>query len=142
MDKKTLKRLAGKCQIPVGTLEKDYALTSLLTVIANFPKLTSMVFKGGTAIKKIHFDEFRFSEDLDFTCLKDISKELMDPIKEKMKTLDVEFTEIEETESREDGKQFKIKYNDFNKHENSIKIDLSLRKDILKEKLGIWSGRA
>jgi predicted nucleotidyltransferase component of viral defense system len=33
-----------------------------------------MVFKGGTAIKKIYFELFRFSEDLDFTCSENVSE--------------------------------------------------------------------
>lgn len=28
-----------------------------------------MVFKGGTVLKKIYFEDYRFSEDLDFTLL-------------------------------------------------------------------------
>ncbi len=35
-----------------------------------------MVFKGGTAIKKIFYAKTRFSEDLDFNCERDIAKEL------------------------------------------------------------------
>ena len=72
MEESQLRSLADRQNIPLGTLEKDYALTNLLSVIANFSKLNSMVFKGGTALKKIHFEEFRFSEDLDFVCLEDV----------------------------------------------------------------------
>ena len=46
MDKESLKRLAGKQKIHFGTLEKDYAMTSLLSIIADFPKLNKMIFKG------------------------------------------------------------------------------------------------
>ena len=66
MDELPLRRLAGKHHISLGVLEKDYALTNLLSIIANFPKVDKMVFKGGTALKKIYFENFRFSEDLDF----------------------------------------------------------------------------
>lgn len=52
MDDRSIRRLARECGVPFGTVEKDYALTSLLSRIARFPKLGSMVFKGGTAIKK------------------------------------------------------------------------------------------
>ncbi len=33
------------------------------------------VFKGGTALAKCHFTQYRFSEDLDFTCLRAITGE-------------------------------------------------------------------
>ena len=40
----------------------------LLAGIANDEHLSStFVFKGGTCLKKLHFETYRFSEDLDFT---------------------------------------------------------------------------
>ena len=93
MDKESLKRLAGKQKIRFGTLEKDYALTGLLSIIADFPKLNRMIFKGGTALK-IHFEDFRLSEDPDFVCLEDVSGDFTDFIKNNMGKLDVEFTEV------------------------------------------------
>lgn len=90
MDEKSLRMLAGRYQIPLGTLEKDYALTNLLSIITNFPKLDKIVFKGGTALKKIHFEDFRFSEDLDFVCLEDVSDDFVNFVKGNMNGLDVE----------------------------------------------------
>lgn len=31
----------------------------------------NLVFKGGTVLKKAYFEDYRFSEDLDFTLLKE-----------------------------------------------------------------------
>jgi uncharacterized protein len=67
MDGNELRKLSDKHKIYMGTLEKDYAITNLLSIITHFPQLNSLVFKGGTAMKKIYFEQFRFSEDLDFT---------------------------------------------------------------------------
>lgn len=132
MEENKLRRLAGKYQVPLGTLEKDYALTNLLSVIARFPKLDSMVFKGGTALKKIYFENFRFSEDLDFTCSNDVSNEFTNFLEAEMKSLDIKFTEITEKESKQDGFKFKVKYIQFNgKTNTSVKVDLSLRGDVL-----------
>ena len=51
-------------------VEKDYALSYLLAGIAKQQQLThSLVFKGGTALKKIFFGDYRFSVDLDFSTL-------------------------------------------------------------------------
>jgi len=130
MDEKTLRKLAGKHHAPLGILEKDYALTNLLSVIARFPRIDSMVFKGGTALKKIHFEDFRFSEDLDFTCFDDISDEFMDFLNNEMKNLDVSFTVISDLEKRSESTKFKVKYDMFNGAPNSIKVDLSLRGDV------------
>ena len=51
-------------------IEKDYILSWILQGIAQHEQLsTAIVFKGGTVLKKIYFDDYRFSEDLDFTLL-------------------------------------------------------------------------
>jgi len=49
-------------------VEKDYALSYLLAGIAAKPELSeTLIFKGGTALKKLYFGDYRFSEDLDFS---------------------------------------------------------------------------
>jgi predicted nucleotidyltransferase component of viral defense system len=49
-------------------VERDYAQSYVLLGIAATPTLQdSLVFKGGTALKKVHFGSYRFSEDLDFS---------------------------------------------------------------------------
>jgi predicted nucleotidyltransferase component of viral defense system len=53
-------------------IEKDYILSWILTGIANNEFLSKMlVFKGGTVLKKFYFEDYRHSEDLDFTLLED-----------------------------------------------------------------------
>ena len=58
-------------------IEKDYILSWILQGIAQHEQLsTTIVFKGGTVLKKVYFEDYRFSEDLDFTLLNnDISNE-------------------------------------------------------------------
>ena len=54
--------------IPWETLERDYLLSWVLAGISRVDALRdSLVFKGGTALKKCYFGEYRFSEDLDFS---------------------------------------------------------------------------
>ncbi len=49
-------------------IEKDYILSWILFGISNHEHLSqSIVFKGGTVLKKAYFEDYRFSEDLDFT---------------------------------------------------------------------------
>jgi predicted nucleotidyltransferase component of viral defense system len=51
-------------------IEKDYILSWILQGIAQHKRLSiSIVFKGGTVLKKVYFENYRFSEDLDFTLL-------------------------------------------------------------------------
>ena len=56
--------------IPWEVLERDYLLSWILAGIGQVPLLRdTLVFKGGTALKKCYFGDYRFSEDLDFSAL-------------------------------------------------------------------------
>lgn len=59
--------LAKEDQLRNTTVQKDYVLGWLLYGIAQHPRLSRWVFKGGTCLKKCFFETYRFSEDLDFT---------------------------------------------------------------------------
>lgn len=49
-------------------IEKDYVISWVLWGIARNEFLnTNLVFKGGTCLKKMHFNNYRYSEDMDFT---------------------------------------------------------------------------
>ncbi len=53
-------------------IEKDYILSWIMQGVASQKELSKkIVFKGGTVLKKVYFDDYRFSEDLDFTLLDD-----------------------------------------------------------------------
>lgn len=53
-------------------IEKDYILSWILKGIAQHEQLSKVIaFKGGTVLKKIYFEDYRFSEDLDFTLIND-----------------------------------------------------------------------
>ena len=55
---------------PFWVLEKDYALGYLLSGMAQTPALhDTLVLKGGTALRKFYFADYRFSEDLDFSAV-------------------------------------------------------------------------
>ena len=54
--------------LPFWVVEKDYALSYLLAGIANVESLREgLLLKGGTALKKAYFANYRFSEDLDYS---------------------------------------------------------------------------
>lgn len=53
-------------------IEKDYILAWILQGVSQHLDLSrTIVFKGGTVLKKVYFEDYRFSEDLDFTLLND-----------------------------------------------------------------------
>ena len=59
-----IKNLSRQYSVPVSTIERDYVQNWLLKY------LPEMAFKGGTCLRKIYFNNYRFSDDLDFTLLK------------------------------------------------------------------------
>jgi predicted nucleotidyltransferase component of viral defense system len=71
-----LQRLAHRERVALGVLEKDYVLTEVLKALSRLqPLYESFVFKGGTALRKVYFPHWRYSEDLDFTVKFDIPEE-------------------------------------------------------------------
>ncbi|MBI3683993.1 MAG: nucleotidyl transferase AbiEii/AbiGii toxin family protein [Acidobacteria bacterium] len=63
-----LARTGGR-RIPESVLERDYCLAWLLSSLAESDLCGKLAFKGGTALKRCYFGDYRFSEDLDFTLL-------------------------------------------------------------------------
>ena len=67
---KEINKYAAENKVSDKQIEKDYVLTWALNGIANHKVLSqAMVFKGGTVLKKCYIEDYRFSEDLDFTWL-------------------------------------------------------------------------
>ena len=65
----TRKRLG----LPWELLERDYLLSWILAGISQVDVLRDkLAFKGGTALKKCYFGNYRFSEDLDFTAVRSV----------------------------------------------------------------------
>ncbi|MEN9611750.1 MAG: hypothetical protein RLZZ628_2564 [Bacteroidota bacterium] len=65
-----IQTIAGKIKVRDTQIEKDYIITWLLWGMAqNKLFYDNLIFKGGTVLKKAYFEDYRFSEDLDFTLL-------------------------------------------------------------------------
>lgn len=62
-----VRRLAQHWQIAPEVVEKDYCLGWMLYGLVHSPLHQVLVLKGGTALRKGYFPEYRFSEDLDYT---------------------------------------------------------------------------
>lgn len=68
---------AGGRRIPEGVLERDYCLSWFLVGLSRSPLRERLFFKGGTALKKCYFPDYRFSEDLDFTLREEVAFEMI-----------------------------------------------------------------
>lgn len=84
----------GNKTIPVKSIEKNYVLSWILIGIAESKLYDILSFKGGTALKKFYFPNYRFSEDLDFTLLKKISIEELDKMLQEIYAIVLEKSNI------------------------------------------------
>jgi len=56
------KRIAVKAAVPEDIIEKDYFIELLLFYISRNKFLKAkFVFRGGTALKKVYFPDYRFN---------------------------------------------------------------------------------
>ena len=138
MDENEIRRIAGRENIPVGILEKDYILSVMLIHLKDIGILEHLVFKGGTAIKKIYYPETRFSEDLDFNYYdinrENIFQQIKNDLKHNIEETDVEFIDTKDLNYSNTGLTFRIGYMGPLKHKNSIKLDFSGREELIEPK--------
>lgn len=67
MDYFHAQRLASRHNVPAEVIEKDFLIELLLFNLGQDLFFNNQViFRGGTALKKAYFPDYRFSEDLDF----------------------------------------------------------------------------
>jgi predicted nucleotidyltransferase component of viral defense system len=104
-----LKRLGGR-RVPDQTIELDYALGWFLCEMSSHSIGKSLAFKGGTALRRCHIGEYRFSEDLDFTLTAE------DPGFDAIK---IAFEEIAAKVAAKTGMAFSFSREDRQSHVNS-----------------------
>ncbi len=116
-------------------IEKDYILSWMLFGVSKQEQLSNaIVFKGGTALKKFYFENYRFSEDLDFTLLyKEITneeiftwcREVFDFIREEA---NIPLEIIDNNEHEDGGINFYVSYIGplgGQGHNKRVKVDIS-----------------
>lgn len=69
-DVEIIREYAREVKLPIALVEKDYVLSAVLAFISKLPEAGHLVFKGGTALRKAYFPDYRLSADLDFTVVK------------------------------------------------------------------------
>ena len=149
IDEYHIRAKAGKEKIDAGIIEKDYILSKTimaLTVIKTFQDF--FIFKGGTAIKKCYYTEWRFSEDLDFSSKKQLNRKeirflFQETIDNAMKMFGLSMRILEYSQyPRESDKpvsaQLKLGYDGplrkSSGQKNNIKIDISYDEKIYSDK--------
>jgi predicted nucleotidyltransferase component of viral defense system len=70
-----IKRRADDDGLPAPAVERDYVLAHVLTAISERDHEQQLVFKGGTSLRLCHFENYRYSADLDFSLTGGVSAE-------------------------------------------------------------------
>lgn len=92
--KKEIERIAQQKGVARTTIDKDWVLSHFIDAIFSIPECRkNLIFKGGTCLRKCYFENYRFSEDLDFTAI-DNSFELDKKLLDKIVNLVTKRTEI------------------------------------------------
>jgi predicted nucleotidyltransferase component of viral defense system len=63
-----IKERAREFGVPTSTIERDYVQNWFLSAL----RPIKMALKGGTGIRKVYIENYRFSDDLDFTLLEPV----------------------------------------------------------------------
>ncbi len=129
------KQFGGR-RIPETILERDYCIAWFLVGLSYVPLRLKLVFKGGTALKRCYFADYRFSEDLDFTLLEELSFEGL------KKELELVYEEVQKASgivfrfSREDSQSHQNSYTFYLSYEGpisnkEIKVDITLKEHLV-----------
>ena len=133
IDEVKLRRYAVETGVPLGTVEKDLAITCALNLISKTNLKHQLIFKGGTAIKKLYQPDARFSEDLDFTAETLTEENALDALSvlNDQQIDSITFEQTREEAYTREGKNYRLNYTGPLEYRNSLRIDLSFRADTI-----------
>jgi uncharacterized protein len=122
----------GGRRIPEAVLERDYCLAWFLVGLSQSKLRDLLIFKGGTALKRCHFGDYRFSEDLDFTLAKRVEfAEIRAGLEEVYELVDqasgIRFSfEAEDRQTHVNSYTFYLRYQGPLPISNTVKVDITV----------------
>lgn len=113
---------------PLHIAEKDYFLALVMQIIAASSTGKTLIFKGGTALHHCYLDQYRFSEDLDFS-----SNKTLLSIEEVRKIFDnIDYLSIKKDYlSQASIKIEKLQYTGPLIQPNSLKVEIDFLQNVL-----------
>jgi len=60
-----INEMAKRFNVSSDVIEKDYVISWILCCLTKCRLARNFIFYGGTAIKRIYFEDHRYSEDID-----------------------------------------------------------------------------
>jgi hypothetical protein len=127
----------GGRRIQESVLERDYCLAWLLSAVAESDLKPILGFKGGTALKRCYFGDYRFSEDLDFTLTEPIGFDELarriDPIYAALREASgIVFNfDREDRQEHDNSYTFYLKYVGPLPTGSNVKVDVTLRERLV-----------
>ena len=124
---------AGGRRIPEAVIERDYVLAWFLNGLAGHPLREVLAFKGGTALRRCWFKDYRFSEDLDFTLTCAIALEdILSGLAEIFATVEMACGlkiafDREDRHSHQNSHTFYLRYLGPLPTANDVKVDITIR---------------
>lgn len=70
-----IKRRADEDGLSAPAVERDYVLAHALAAISEHARQARIVFKGGSALRLCHLEDYRYSADLDFSLIDGLDTE-------------------------------------------------------------------
>jgi uncharacterized protein len=122
----------GGMRIREDVLERDYCLAWFLCCLAQSDLKPVLAFKGGTALKRCYFGDYRFSEDLDFTLRQPLPFEeiraRLEPIYEAVQQQSgVAFTfDREDPQAHANSHTFYLSYTGPLPRGSNVKVDITI----------------
>lgn len=118
-------RRAQRDGVDFKAVERDYVLQHILASVYQQPGAAQAILKGGTLLRMCHFEDYRYSADLDFSLKPGFGIEDFRPLLDR--SLDEVRTSIgfEELRAEDLGKGFRIWYKRPGGRDNRIKVDAS-----------------
>jgi predicted nucleotidyltransferase component of viral defense system len=130
----------GGRRIPEAILERDYCLAWFLVGLSRTPLRERLVFKGGTALKRCYFGDYRFSEDLDFTLRGDVPFEVirgeLEPVFAEVRRatgVTIRFAR-QDTQSHQNSHTFYLSYEGplpATAKPKEVKVDITIREEVV-----------
>jgi predicted nucleotidyltransferase component of viral defense system len=127
----------GGRRIPESVLERDYCLAWFLAGLSQSQLGKLLIFKGGTALKRCHFGDYRFSEDLDFTLARpadfaEIRNDLEEVYQHVAQASGIRFAfDREDRQSHVNSHTFYLGYQGPLPNPNTVKVDITISETVL-----------
>ncbi len=129
----------GGTRIQEKVLERDYCISWILAGLDTVPLKDKIVFKGGTALKKCYFKDYRFSEGLDFTLTSELSFEEilagLNPVYEfikKSSNISLGFSRVDK-DTHQNSHTFYLSYDGPlpKKELRELKVDITIKEKMI-----------